>query len=126
LILIDSYGWIEYFLNGPLADKYAPAIEAANETDYITPTIVVYEVYKRLKSIQGEQAALEAYAQLARTKITELTSQLALEAAEISHTGKLGMADAIILATARSYKAEIYTSDKHLKDYKETKYIEKS
>jgi toxin FitB len=123
LILIDSYGWLEYFLDGPLSEKYAKAVEAANEKDYVTPTIVVYEVYKRIRSIQGEQSALEAYAQIARTKIVELTSQIALEAAEISLTKNLGMADAVILATARSFKAEIFTSDKHLKDFKETQFI---
>ena len=32
------------------------------------------------------------------------------------------MADALILATAKAYKAEIVTSDKHLQDNKETQY----
>jgi toxin FitB len=126
LILVDSYGWLEYFLDGPLSEKYAKAVEQANDKDYVTPTVVVYEVYKRIRSIQGEQSALEAYAQIARTKIVELTSQIALEAAEISLSKNLGMADALILATARAFKAEILTSDKHLKDFKETRFIENS
>lgn len=126
MILIDSYGWLEYFFDGPLAEKYATVVEQANEKDYVTPTIVVYEVYKRVRSVQGEQSALEAYAQIARTKIVELTSQIALEAAEISISKNLGMADALILATARAFKAEILTSDKHLKDFKETRFIEYS
>ena len=124
MILIDSYGWLEYFLDGPLAEKYAKTVEDANEKNYVTPTIVIYEVYKRIRSIQGEQSALEAYSQIARTKIVELTSQIALEAAEISLTKNLGMADALILATAHAFKAEIVTSDKHLKDFKETQYIQ--
>jgi predicted nucleic acid-binding protein len=73
-------------------------------------------VYKRIRSIQGEQSALEAYAQIARTKIVELTSQIALEVAEISLSKSLGMADALIFATAQAFKAIILTSDKHLKD----------
>jgi predicted nucleic acid-binding protein len=123
LILIDSYGWLEYFLEGPLAEKYAKYIEEANEENYVTPTIVVYEVYKRIRSIQGEQSALEAYAQITRTKIVELTSQIALEAAEISLSTSLGMADSMIVATAKAYNAQIVTSDKHLKDFKEAKFI---
>ena len=75
MILIDSYGWLEYFLDGPLAEKYAKTVEGANDKDYVTPTIVIYEVYKRIRSIQGEQSAIEAYSQIARTKIVELTSQ---------------------------------------------------
>ncbi len=123
MILIDSYGWLEYFLEGPLADKYAKYVEEANDSNYITPTTVVYEVSKRIRSIQGEQNALEAYSQLTRTKIIELTSQIALEAAEISLSTNLGMADSIVLATARAFKAEIVTSDKHLKEFKECKFI---
>ena len=124
MILVDSYGWLEYFLEGPLAEKYAKYIEETNEENYVTPTIVLYEVYKRIRSIQGEQSALEAYAQITRTKIVELTSQIAIEAAEISLSTSLGMADSLIVATARIYKAQIVTSDKHLKDFKETKFIE--
>lgn len=123
MILIDSYGWLEYFLDGPLAEKYAKYVENANEDNYVTPTIVVYEVYKRIRSIQGEQSGLEAYSQITRTKVVELTSQIALEAAEISLSTNLGMADSLIVATAKAYNAQIVTSDKHLKDLKETKFI---
>jgi predicted nucleic acid-binding protein len=125
LILIDSYGWIEYFAEGPLADTYATFIERANAENTITPTIVVYEVYKKIKSTKDEQNALEAYAQISRTKIIELTSPLSLEAADISLTTNLGMADSIIIATAKAYKAQILTSDEHLKNIKGVKFISK-
>ena len=124
MILIDSYGWIEYFTEGPLATAYAKYIEDANEENNITPTIVVYEVYRKLNK-KGEQNALEAYAQITRTKIIELTAKLSLEAAEISQSTSLGMADSIVLATARSCNAQIVTSVLHLKDMKETKFINK-
>ncbi len=123
MILIDSYGWLEYFLDGRLAEKYAKYVEDANEENYVTPTIVVYEVYKRIRSIQGEQSGLEAYSQINRTKVVELNSQIALEAAEISLSTNLGMADSLIVATAKAYDAQIVTSDKHLKGLKETKFI---
>ena len=77
MIVIDSYGWIEYFSDRPLAKKYASYIEDANENDAVTPTVVVYEVYKRLKKERGEQIALEAYAQITRTRIVELDEQSA-------------------------------------------------
>lgn len=125
MILIDSYGWIEYFAEGPLADTYATFIERANAENTITPTIVVYEVYKKIKSTKDEQNALEAYAQISRTKIVELTSPLSLEAADISLTTNLGMADSIIIATAKAYKAQILTSDEHLKNIKGVKFISK-
>ena len=125
MILIDSYGWIEYFTDGPLAESYAPYVEKAERENFITPTIVVYEVCKKIKNLQGEQNALEAFAQISRTRIVELTSAIALRAADISIALKLGSADAIILATAQECKAEVITSDKQLKDLKNVKFINK-
>jgi predicted nucleic acid-binding protein len=125
LILIDSYGWIEYFAEGPLAENYAAYIEKADAENTITPTIIVYEVYKKIKVARDEQKALEAYAQIAQTKIIELTSALSLEAADISLIANLGIADSIIVATAKAYNAEIITSDEHLKSMKGVKFVKK-
>lgn len=125
MILIDSYGWIEYFSEGALATSYASYVEKANEGNCVTPTIVVYEVYRKMKSLLGEQKALEAFSQMSRTRIVELTSSISLKAADISINLKLGTADAIVLATARECNAEIVTSDRHLKDLKGVNFINK-
>jgi predicted nucleic acid-binding protein len=124
LKLIDSYGWIEYFSDGPLAEKYAPHIEDANSNNAVTPTIVVYEVYKRLKKERGQQVALEAYAQMTRTRILPLEEGGALSAADTALERNLGMADAIIYSAARNQKAELITSDEHLKGLEGVKFIE--
>lgn len=125
MILIDSCGWIEYFVDGPLADKYAGYVEEADVDNSVTPTIVVYEVYKKIKSVRGEREALEAFTQINRTKIIDLTKILGLKAADISLESGLGMADSIIVATARAYGAEIVTSDEHLKGLPEVTFINK-
>ncbi len=122
--VIDSYGWIEYFSDGPLAKKYASYIEDVNENDAVTPTVVVYEVYRRLKKEKGEQVALEAYAQITRTRIVPLDEQSALKAADMSLERGLGMADAILYSTARAYSAQLITSDKDLKDLPGIRFIE--
>ena len=125
MILIDSYGWIEYFADGPLAESYAAFVEKADAETTVTPTIVIFEVYRRIKSMKGEQKALEAYAQMSLTKIVELTSPISLDAADISITLNLGLADSIIVATAKAYDAEIITSDEHLKSLEGVKIIAK-
>ena len=125
MILIDSYGWIEYFAEGPLADSYAAFIEKADEKQTVTPSIVVYEVYKKIKSAKGEEKALEAIAQMSRTKVVDLTSSLCLKAADVSISLNLGMADAIIVATANEFEAQIITSDQHLKGIKDVKFVNK-
>ncbi len=122
--LIDSCGWIEYFGDGPLANKYAPYIEGANASNTVTPAIIVYEVYKRLKKERGQQVALEAYAQMTRTSILPLDEGTALSAADIGLQKDLAMADAIIYSGAKTHKAELITSDQHLKDLESVTFVE--
>ena len=122
--LIDSYGWIEYFSDGPLTDKYAPHIEGATANNTVTPTIVIYEVYKTLKRERGQQLALEAYAQMTRTRILPLDEAGTLSAADIGLEKGLAMADAIIYSTATTHEAELITSDQHLKGLEGVTFIE--
>ncbi|MGA8903883.1 MAG: type II toxin-antitoxin system VapC family toxin [Candidatus Bathyarchaeia archaeon] len=122
--LIDSYGWIEYFSDGPLAKKYAPYVEDVNENNTVTPTVVIYEVYKRLKKEKGEQIALEAYAQMSRSRIAPLDAGIALSAADASLELGLAMADAVAYSTAKAYSGELITSDKDLKNLAGIMFIE--
>ena len=125
MILVDSCGWIEYFGEGPLADQYAEFIEKTEKRQIVTPTIVVYEVYKKIKHRNGEEKALEAYAQISLTRVVELTSSLSLKAADISISTGVAMADAIVIATANDYDAQILTSDQHFKNITKVKLISK-
>lgn len=124
MILLDSYGWIEYFAEGKLAGKYAKYVEQANAENTITPTIVIYEVYKKIKQERGEEVALKAYAQLLGTKLIQLNEALALIAADVSLKFGLGMADAIIYATAKKERAKLVTSDEHFKGLEDVEFIE--
>ena len=124
MILLDSYGWIEYFTDGPRAKKYEKYVEAVNEDDTVIPTIVVYEVYRKVKASAGEESAIEAYAQLKRAKIVELDERIALRAADISLSLNLGMADAVVYATAQKFDAKVVTSDVHFKGMKGVEFIE--
>ena len=123
MILVDSCGWIEYFGEGPHADKYAAVIEKANRKEMVTPTIVIYEVYKKIKCVKGEEKALEAYAQMSLTTVVELTSSLSLKAADVSIKMGIAMADAIVVATASDCGAQILTSDQHFKKIDGVKFV---
>ena len=46
-LVVDSSGWIEFFTNGKLAAKYTGHLK--NPEKILTPTIVLYEVYKNIK-----------------------------------------------------------------------------
>ena len=75
------------------------------------PTIVIFEVFKRVLQQRTARAALETIAILRQGRLVELTGNLAIAAASISHRQKLPMADSIIIATARAENAVIWTQD---------------
>ena len=121
MIVVDSSGWLEYFMNGILAEKYAGYLSKSREI--LTPTIVLYEVFKVLKNQLGEEHALDAAMQMGETNITPLSDSLAYHAANLSLEYKLTMADAIIYATAQAHQATLVTSDVDFKGLPKVSYI---
>ena len=112
MLLVDSSGWLEFFTNGPLAGTYAQHLKHPH--DVLTPTIVLYEVYKVIKRQRSEEEALTAAAQMGKTQLVPLNDTIALTAADASLTYQLAMADAIVYATALTHKAKLVTSDADL------------
>ena len=107
--LVDSSGWLEYFTDGPNAECFA---EPLSEPDrLVVPTISLYEVFRVVLRERGEDDAIRAAALMRRGREVPLSSALALEAARLAHEGSLAMADGIILATARSSGATLWTQD---------------
>ena len=121
--VVDSSGWLEYFADGTNADFFANAIE--NIEDLIVPVISIYEVFKRVYQQRGEGDALQSVAMMEQGKVVELDTTLALSAAKISLELKIPMADSIILATARSCEAIVWTQDEDFKGIAEVEYKEK-
>jgi len=121
--VVDSSGWLEYFADGPNADFFAPAIE--NTAELIVPTISLYEVFKRVLQQRTENAALQAAATMQQGIVVDLGVTVALEAAKLSHSLKLPMADSIMLATAHAFEAALWTQDVDFKDMKGVRYVEK-
>lgn len=123
-VLIDSHGWIEYFAEGPLAQKYAKYVESANSSEYVTPATVLYEVYKKIKSSKGEELALQVVSFIIKnTAIISVDKETAINAAEISIRTKLSMADALIKAVAEYSDAKIITGDEHFKGLENVVFI---
>lgn len=121
--LVDSCGWLEYFADGPNAGFYAPALE--EPASLLVPTICLLEVFKRVLKQRGEDAALQAAAAMHQGLIVPLDAPLALRAARISDDLKLPLADSVILATAQTYAAVIWTQDTHFQGLEGVRYTEK-
>src|SRR3972149_1517297 len=110
MLLVDSSGWIEFFTDGSLSAEYSKDL-----TKIITPTIILYEVYKKIKKERTEEEALFAAALINRTSVIPLTESIALLAADLSLKHSLPMADAIVYATALEKNCKVVTSDMHFK-----------
>lgn len=109
MILVDSSGWLELLTDGPQADEYAVAL--ADPSSVLTPTIVLYEVYRWVRRERDEQAALLVAGQLTRSQVVNVNQTIALTAADYSLQHGLAMADAFVYATGRVHDAVVMTSD---------------
>ena len=121
MTLVDSSGWIEFFIDGPRADRYAPYLKRPGEV--VTPTVILFEAYRKLRRERGEEFALAVVAQIKRTRLVPLSETIALEAADLSLRHSLSMADAFILATARHARCPLVTSDAHFRGLDGVTYI---
>ena len=121
--IVDSSCWLEYFAGSRVGDEVSSVIE---DTDHLlVPSIIVYEVFKKLILELDEDKAIYAVAHMKQGHIVNLDTDLAIYAAKIGKDNKLAMADSIIYAITKKYNAILWTQDKHFKDLKSVKYFEK-
>ena len=124
MIIVDSCGWLEWFTDGKLANKYQKYL--ADQENLLVPAIILYEVYKILKREVDEEKALLAVGYMKNSPVIPLDEILALSAADIALQESLAMADAIIVATSRLYNCTIISSDSDLKNQPNVNFIEKN
>jgi predicted nucleic acid-binding protein len=77
----------------------------------VVPTISLLEVFKRVLQQRDENAALKAAAQMQQGRVVPLDAGTALTAAKLGVEHKLPLADSVILATARTQGATLWTQD---------------
>jgi predicted nucleic acid-binding protein len=119
--VVDSSGWIEYFIDGPAAGSFAKYL--ANPAEILTPTLVLFEVYKIVRRERGEEQALVAAAKLQQTRLVPLTATIALTAADLGLEHRLALADSVVYATATVHEAELVTGDEDFKGLPHVIYI---
>ena len=121
--VVDSSGWLEYFGNGRNADFFAPILQ--DLPNLIVPTVSLYEVFKRILLDRSESEALQAVAIMQQAQVIALDETIALTAAKLSLQHKLPMADALILSTAKTHSATLWTQDSDFDGLPDVQYIEK-
>ena len=119
-VVLDSFAWIEYF-NGTSAGEN---VQTFLETGLaVTPAIVVAELSEKHKRLNREFGPKYDFVK-ARTSVVPLEEELARVAGGLNFERKKkvkgwGMADSIVLATARWSGARIVTGDPHFRDLTE-------
>ena len=121
--LVDTSGWLEYFAETKNAINFEKAINQSDKL--LVPSIVIYEVFKKVTNEFDEDKALIAIAHMKLGKIVDLDETISINAAKISIEKKLPMADSIIYATAEMYGATVYTQDEHFAKLSNVRYFKK-
>ncbi len=121
--VVDSSLWIEYMVDGPLADHAEKYIEPLDTC--LLPTMVQYELAKWLRRNFDTAQSKPVLSLLTECQTIPMDAAIATEAAKLSIEHKLHATDAIIYATAILYDAKLYTSDAHFKNLPGVEYFEK-
>jgi predicted nucleic acid-binding protein len=121
--LVDSSGWLEYFVDSKYAKHFAPAIEKINEL--IVSTINIFEVYKKILTQVDDYHALQAVAIMQQGKVFEVSTEISIQAAKLSFELKIPMADSIIYVTAQKNNALLWTMDSDFKELKDVNFFNK-
>ena len=107
--VVDSSGWIEFFVGGPNAGFFETPLNAAEEL--LVPSLTVLEVYRYVLRKEGREKALSVAATMRQGRIIDLDAGLAIEAAELGASHGLPLADSVIYASALTHEATLWTQD---------------
>jgi predicted nucleic acid-binding protein len=122
--VIDSSAWLEYFADSANAAHFAAAVE--DVPALVVPVICIYEVFKAVARQRDEVAAFRAVAFMRQGEVVEVSEGIALSAARISLAHRLPMADSLVLATARSRGAVLWTQDADFDGLPDVRYVPKA
>ncbi len=113
--VIDSYAWIEYFRGTPAGKAASKYIETNSSG---TSTLTLAELREKYLRERWDFFEDDLNFMTTRSTVVTVDRSIALLAGEINHERKQvrkdwGMADSIILATARNGAAKVVTGDNH-------------
>ena len=107
--VVDSSGWIEFFLAGPNGPIFKPVIEQRDQL--LVPTISLFEVHKILsRSLQADlvNRCLDV---MRLGRVLDLTDARAIAASKTARAHQLALADAAMYSIAQEHGATFWTQD---------------
>ena len=125
---MDSYAWLEYFM-GTEAGRKVKQIIDTEAYEKLTPSICLAETYAKILKTEDEQKAELRRAFIkSRSALIPLDENLAVEAAKTDVAMKKkvqgwGLADSIVLSTARDRHGKVVTGNPHFRGLAEAHMI---
>jgi predicted nucleic acid-binding protein len=120
-MLLDSFAWMEYFMGTHKGEKVRRFVD--DNSQLYTSPIVIAEIYSKSLRTDGNAKERTDFI-MKRCAIVAIDEKIAIEAAKIHAENKVkapdfGLADAIILASAKSRNMKVLTGDHHFKNFKD-------
>lgn len=109
LHVVDSSGWIEFFLAGPNGPLFKPVIE--QRAALLVPVVALYEVHKILSRRVPAEAVRACLDVMRLGRVLAITDERAIAAAEIASRHRLAMGDALMYSLTLEHGATLWTQD---------------
>ena len=120
MMVVDTSVWLEIFLNQSLKKK---CLHLIKRESCLVPSLCFFEVLKKVRFKISDLEAMEVISALKRFPVLDLTPEVALYAADLSHQHNLAMADSIVLSHALTIKEELLTLDNDFESIPHVKII---
>jgi len=107
--VVDSSGWIEFFLAGANGPVFKPVIEQRGQL--LVPTIAVFEVHKILSRSLTEDLVERCLNVMRLGRVLDFTDPRAVAASKVARQHRLALADAAMYSIAQEHGATFWTQD---------------
>lgn len=122
--VVDSSGWIEFFLGSVAGRAYKPVIEQTAQL--VVPALAIFEVHRflsRSTDAASRDACLDV---MRRGAVLDITDARAIAASTAAQQHKLAMADAVMYSIAREFNATFWTQDVNYQGLADVKFLPKA
>lgn len=107
--VVDSSGWIEFFLGSANGLHFKPVIEDTHHL--LVPVIALYEVHKHLSRNLPVEVVARCLEIMRLGRVLELTDERAIAASMTASVHNLALADAAMYSMAQEHDATLWTQD---------------